>query len=182
MSRNRRAESDRAVLPGLARGGRASALLLGLWLGAPTATGVELGNPPHVSNWQLADGLPQVSVQALAQTPDGYLWLGTQAGLVRFDGIRFELFDQRASTRRPSPGVWSLHVDGGGTLWIGTNTGGLERYADGRFSRVELPKRGRSPNGVRVPKRGQSAFRITRETAPTSAGVASRCTWLVIST
>jgi ligand-binding sensor domain-containing protein len=42
--------------------------------------------------WRVRDGLPQNAVQALAQTPDGYLWIGTNGGLVRFDGSKFRLF------------------------------------------------------------------------------------------
>jgi ligand-binding sensor domain-containing protein len=45
--------------------------------------------------WRTEEGLPQNSVQAIAQTRDGYLWLGTQEGLVRFDGVRFAVFDQK---------------------------------------------------------------------------------------
>jgi ligand-binding sensor domain-containing protein len=41
-----------------------------------------------VKSWRTIDGLPQNSVTALAQTPDGYLWVGTQGGLARFDGVR----------------------------------------------------------------------------------------------
>ena len=44
--------------------------------------------------WQTADGLPQNAIAALAQTPDGYLWAGTWEGLVRFDGVRFTVFDK----------------------------------------------------------------------------------------
>src|ERR1051325_2818736 len=44
--------------------------------------------------WTADNGLPQTSVQAIAQTADGYLWLGTQEGLCRFDGVRFALFNK----------------------------------------------------------------------------------------
>ena len=44
--------------------------------------------------WRTDEGLPQNSIQAIAQTADGYLWLGTQEGLVRLDGVRFTVFDQ----------------------------------------------------------------------------------------
>src|SRR5690349_20743614 len=43
--------------------------------------------------WTTQDGIPQNSVRAFAQTPDGYLWLGTQAGLARFDGVQFTVFE-----------------------------------------------------------------------------------------
>src|SRR5687768_10152954 len=52
--------------------------------------------------WQLEQGLPQNTVYAIAQTPDGYLWLGTAEGLVRFDGVRFQVFDRRNTPDIPS--------------------------------------------------------------------------------
>jgi len=62
--------------------------------------------------WSLASGLPQVSVNTMAQGPDGYMWLGTQDGLARFDGVRFQ-------NLLPSVWVQALLVDRSGTLWIG---------------------------------------------------------------
>ena len=56
--------------------------------------------------WQTADGLPEDFAQALAQTPDGYLWIGTSGGLVRFDGIRFTIFNSR-DTSPPSATIAS---------------------------------------------------------------------------
>ena len=47
--------------------------------------------------WQTEQGLPQNTVTAIVQAPDGYLWLGTQEGLVRFDGVRFTVFDTRTT-------------------------------------------------------------------------------------
>jgi signal transduction histidine kinase/ligand-binding sensor domain-containing protein/CheY-like chemotaxis protein len=83
--------------------------------------------------WQTEHGLPQNSVQAIAQTPDGYLWLGTQEGLVRFDGIQFTVFD-----RTNSPGIRHNHIDAivpsrDGGLWIATYGGGITRMMDGKF-------------------------------------------------
>ena len=52
------------------------------------------GSPGHaVSRWEMKDGLPLNKVRAIAQTPDGYLWVGTFNGLARFDGVRFKVFD-----------------------------------------------------------------------------------------
>ena len=47
--------------------------------------------------WRMEDGLPQSTVTSLAQTPDGYLWIGTEGGLARFDGTRFVVFDKRTN-------------------------------------------------------------------------------------
>ena len=56
-----------------------------------------------MDNWQNDRGLPQNSVTGIAQTADGYLWAATQEGLVRFDGVRFRIFDRTPSKRtRPS--------------------------------------------------------------------------------
>ena len=82
--------------------------------------------------WTTADLLPQNSVNAIVQTRDGYLWLGTYGGLVRFDGERFTVFDV-ASGALASNGVLSLLPDRSGALWIGTNGGGLTRYREGKF-------------------------------------------------
>src|SRR5262245_16910295 len=67
-----------------------SSVLLAAWGGQ----GAILCTNYQVDIWQREDGLPQNSVTTIKQTADGYLWLGTQDGLVRFDGIRFQLFDQ----------------------------------------------------------------------------------------
>ncbi len=82
--------------------------------------------------WQTAQGLPQNSVLAIAQTPDGYLWLGTEEGLVRFDGVRFTIFDKHSSGLQTNQ-VQVLYVDAKGNLWIGTNGGGLGCLSHGKF-------------------------------------------------
>lgn len=83
--------------------------------------------------WQAKDGLPQNAVQAIVQTRDGYLWLGTQAGLARFDGVRFVVFDKSNTAAMRSDNVRALLEDREGGLWIGTYGGGLLRLKDGRF-------------------------------------------------
>jgi signal transduction histidine kinase/ligand-binding sensor domain-containing protein len=84
-------------------------------------------------SWQTAQGLPQNSVLAMAQTRDGYLWIGTEEGLVRFDGVRFTTFNARGSGL-PSKIVTALLPIGDHDLWVGTNGGGLARFADGKFT------------------------------------------------
>lgn len=73
------------------------------------------------------------SVLAIAQTPDGYLWLGTEAGLIRFDGIGFTVFDKRNTPALLSNEVKALLVGNDGALWIGTHGGGVTRLRHGRF-------------------------------------------------
>src|SRR5215470_3146098 len=102
---------------------------------APAAT------PPHYSlrTWQTEEGLPQNSVTALVQTRDGYLWLGTYGGLVRFDGARFVVFDSDNTPGLKDNRITSLLEDGNGVLWIGHETGNLTRLQSGGFTPVEVP-------------------------------------------
>ncbi len=84
-------------------------------------------------NWQIPEGLPQTSAQAVARTPDGYLWIGTQEGLARFDGARFVVFDGSSEAAIPNKHISVLYVDRSGRLWVGTRAGMAVRES-GRFS------------------------------------------------
>lgn len=86
------------------------------------------------AQWQDRDGLPQNTVQAIAQTADGYLWLGTEAGLVRFNGRKFRTFDPSNEPAIRSNSVPALAARPDGGLWIGTRSG-LVLYQAGRFVR-----------------------------------------------
>jgi signal transduction histidine kinase/ligand-binding sensor domain-containing protein len=88
-----------------------------------------------VQNWQSAQGLPQNSVSCITQTPDGHIWLGTEEGIARFDGVRFTTFNRQNSGLDHNI-VQSLLVDKKGTLWAGTQGGGLNRFNGERFSTV----------------------------------------------
>ncbi len=103
-----------------------AAMLAGLLWGAPRAWALEPGKSllqfPH-RVWQTPDGLPQNAIQALAQTPDGYLWGGTWEGLVRFDGVRFTTFDRINTPALQARTIRCLTTDPDGTLWIGTDVG-----------------------------------------------------------
>jgi response regulator RpfG family c-di-GMP phosphodiesterase len=92
--------------------------------------------------WTAEDGLPQSSVTALAETPDGYLWAGTFGGLARFDGERFQVFDPSSDPPLPSGRVLALAVDPQGVLWVGTESGALLRRDREGFTEValELPR------------------------------------------
>ncbi|MCA9517221.1 MAG: PAS domain S-box protein, partial [Myxococcales bacterium] len=93
---------------------------------------------PHtrVTSWGLRDGLPQSSVTALVQSRDGYLWVGTFGGLARFDGVRFVVFDLANTPGLAGHRVVALAEDAAGTLWIGSEDGGLARYRDGTFESI----------------------------------------------
>ena len=88
----------------------------------------------HSLSFQIEQGLPQNSVQAILQTRDGYLWLGTQAGLVRFDGVRLVVFGRSSIPEFIRENIRALAEDRDGTLWIATDAG-LLSLAGGRFTR-----------------------------------------------
>ncbi|MEN3328897.1 MAG: hypothetical protein V7638_3704 [Acidobacteriota bacterium] len=73
--------------------------------------------------WKIREGFPKGMISAIAQTPDGYLWLGTESGLFRFDGVRSVAFRPPANQELPSTFIFSLLVTRDGTLWIGTAKG-----------------------------------------------------------
>jgi len=104
----------------------------------------------QVDVWQREDGLPQNSVTTIKQTLDGYLWLGTQDGLVRFDGVRFQLFDQNNTPAIKNSRIAQLFEDREKSLWIGTEQGGIVRYRAGTFTPYEMPSRGTTHNYARV--------------------------------
>jgi PAS domain S-box-containing protein len=79
------------------------------------------------------EGLPQNSVQAIVQTKDGYLWLGTQEGLVRFNGARFTTFNNNSTDAIRDNDIRILFKDRQGNLWIGTQGGGLVEYSQRKF-------------------------------------------------
>lgn len=88
--------------------------------------------------WDSATGLPQSTVRALAQTPDGYLWVGTENGLARFDGVRFLKFSRENSAALANPNIETLSCDDQGNLWVGAN--GCVANWDGRqLTSVEWP-------------------------------------------
>jgi signal transduction histidine kinase len=91
---------------------------------------------PHwrLRRWTAEDGLPHNRVQAIAQTPDGYLWLGTHHGLVRFDGVRFVTFAPENMPGLASGAVSALAVAPDGALWL-TTTDGLVEVRGGRVAR-----------------------------------------------
>ena len=84
--------------------------------------------------WGTDAGLPQNTILGVSQTADGYLWLATEEGLVRFDGVRFTVFDKENTPLLQANDIRALLVDRSDNLWIGTNGGGLTRFKDGQFT------------------------------------------------
>ncbi len=89
-------------------------------------------------SWRTDNGLPDNAVTAMVQTRDGYLWLGTYGGLVRFDGVRFTVFNSADTPGLQSDRITSLFEDATGTLWIGHERGDLTRYRDGKFESLTV--------------------------------------------
>jgi ligand-binding sensor domain-containing protein len=83
--------------------------------------------------WQTEQGLPQNYVVSITQTRDGYLWLATQEGLTRFDGIKFVVFDKGNTPQFADNNIQALYEDRDGNLWVGTGNG-LVRYKGGEFT------------------------------------------------
>ena len=110
-------------------------LLLSLALAQPSVA----HTPPTADSnflqtqWTTENGLPQNSVTAIAQTPDGYLWLGTFGGLARFDGLKFTIFNSGKVPALKSDRITALHVGRDGTLWIGTQTGEISYLRGNEF-------------------------------------------------
>ncbi len=98
-----------------------------------------LAAPPGLSlmqyihtSWTQMEGSVMPGVEAVAQTSDGYLWLGTAQGLIRFDGLRFIPWTPPAGEQLPSQAIKSLTASAGGGLWIGTQSG-IGRLRDGHL-------------------------------------------------
>ena len=88
--------------------------------------------------WRARDGAPSGAVLDFAQTKDGYLWVGTEFGLLRFDGARFVEWQPPAGTQLPPGRVTRLLASSDGSLWIGTEQG-LASWKDGRLTLHAVP-------------------------------------------
>ncbi|MDB6056017.1 MAG: Two component regulator, sensor protein [Verrucomicrobiales bacterium] len=97
-------------------------------------------------SWTTEDGLPQNVVESIDQTPDGYLWFGTLNGLVRFDGVRFKVFDAANTPQLRSSRISKVYVDRKGRLWVLSEFGDVASYFDGEFhsygSEAGVPQKG----------------------------------------
>jgi ligand-binding sensor domain-containing protein/signal transduction histidine kinase len=98
-------------------------------------------------SWDSQDGLPPGRVQAIAQTDDGYLWVGTSRGLARFDGVRFMVFTAENTPAWADNRITSLLVSHTGDLWIGMQDGQFARRHGERFEPVAL---GAAAAGIRI--------------------------------
>jgi len=119
----------------LANAGRVLLALAAL-LPAPTALGLntslDISQYAHTA-WKLREGVFEGYIAAMAQTPDGYLWLGTEFGLLRFDGVRFVPWKFPAGEHLPDSFISGLLAARDGSLWVGTREG-LARWKDGKLT------------------------------------------------
>ncbi|HYK89877.1 MAG TPA: two-component regulator propeller domain-containing protein [Acidobacteriota bacterium] len=113
---------------------------LTLWLCSHPLRSVasQIGSSRELSNysvdfWREAQGFPSTRIRNIVQTRDGYLWMATYGGVVRFDGASFTLFNVKTGNLKYDE-VWGLKEDKEGGLWIGTYGGGLTLFKDGRFT------------------------------------------------
>ncbi len=83
-----------------------------------------------IDSWQTEQGLPENSANAMVQTADGYLWIATFNGLVRFDGMKFTVFNRSNTPELPSDGIINLHLDQSGRMWISALKGIAIRQDD----------------------------------------------------
>ncbi|MEI9865987.1 MAG: two-component regulator propeller domain-containing protein [Limisphaerales bacterium] len=93
-------------------------------------------------SWKTDNGLPDNAVTAVVQTHDGYLWIGTYGGLVRFDGVHFTVFNSASTPGLQSDRVTSLYEDAHGALWIGHERGDLTCYRNGKFESQDVHETG----------------------------------------
>jgi ligand-binding sensor domain-containing protein len=110
--------------------------------------------------WGAGEGFGGGQVYAIAQTPDGYLWIGAEKGLFRFDGLRFNLFQRSDSPTFPGAPVLGLAVDSEGSLWVREQGPRLIRYRDGVFRDVitDLQEAEASVTAMCVEKSGDVLF------------------------
>jgi ligand-binding sensor domain-containing protein len=83
--------------------------------------------------WTIRDGFFKAVIHSIAQTPDSYLWLGTESGLLRFDGVRYISWQPPAGESLPSSLIQSLLAARDGRLWIGTDKG-LVSWKNGKLN------------------------------------------------
>ena len=91
----------------------------------------------HLRTWTVQSGLPLNTITALIQTEDGYIWVGTRAGLSRFDGVRFNTFTKQNSPLS-NDRITCLYEDANSVLWIGTDGGGLYSCEKGLWKNFTL--------------------------------------------
>jgi ligand-binding sensor domain-containing protein/signal transduction histidine kinase len=96
--------------------------------------------PYVIHTWRMEDGLPENRVRSVLQTRDGYIWVGTFNGLVRFDGASFRALDPANTPGLKDGAIRSMFEDSQGMLWLGHHNGQLTTFRRGRFSPCPVPQ------------------------------------------
>ncbi|MCF7765647.1 MAG: response regulator [Verrucomicrobia bacterium] len=104
-------------------------------LGMAAGAAVKVEHEFVMDSWETEQGLPENSATCFVQTPDGYLWFGTFNGLVRFDGMKFRVFNRSNTPDLVDNAVVNLHLDQAGRLWIST-VSGLAFVRDGQWTQL----------------------------------------------
>jgi signal transduction histidine kinase/ligand-binding sensor domain-containing protein len=105
----------------------------------PAAMQADLAPDPEQfarQTWASENGLPQNTVQAILQSHEGYIWVGTEGGLARFDGVRFQIYNTRNTPELKSNNIRALLETQNGALWMAT-ADGVARLANGQFTRFD---------------------------------------------
>lgn len=123
-------DRDGSVRPRRGRAWASVAATLAL-LASPARALDPSGPPQRFAKTVFREELPQASVLALLQSAEGYLWLGTYEGLVRFDGVEFQVWDRQTFPAMRTNVTQCLAEDGSGGIWFGTSRGGAGRLKDG---------------------------------------------------
>jgi len=135
-----------------------------------------------VNAWTAEEGLKNSSVTAIAQTPDGYLWVGTYNGLARFDGEKFFTFDPANTPELKHARVRRLYTDPTGGLWICLHDGSITSWRFGKFSR-EWEGTGASdtaPLGISVRSTPPSFLLVTGEILRHTSAATNGSHWQAI--
>ena len=111
---------------------------------------VPADSPFLVDEWSTKEGLPDNEIISVVQTRDGYLWLGTLNGLVRFDGNHFTVFDQHNTPGLNSDRIIRLFEDSHTNLWIGTDTAGVALVQDGKIRSFDIGHAGQEGRLVSI--------------------------------
>jgi ligand-binding sensor domain-containing protein/signal transduction histidine kinase len=109
-----------------------------IWSAPAARESLAAASPFIITVWDTDAGLPQNSVTSILQTRDGYLWLGTLNGLVRFDGMRFAVFDESNTPGLNSSRIVKLFQDSHGRIWVGTESAGIVIIDDGQVSSLPI--------------------------------------------
>lgn len=108
-----------------------------------------------IDSWNTEKGLPVNGVNIVTQTKDGYLWLGSEEGLVRYNGSDFVVFNSKNTPAFQDSFITSLYCDNGDTLWIGTRAGYIIKYFDQKFTGYTIPElKNKQINAIFTDKQG----------------------------